>query len=83
MKKVLYFSAQWCGPCKVLGPVMSKLQANGMPVQKIDVDENQQMSAQYGIRNIPCLVLVDNQGNEIKRSIGNKPESEILNWYNN
>ena len=62
---------------------MSKLQANGMPVQKIDVDENQQMSAQYGIRNIPCLVLVDGQGNEIKRSIGNKPESEILNWYNN
>ena len=54
-----------------------------MPVQKIDVDENQQMSAQYGIRNIPCLVLVDGQGNEIKRSIGNKPESEILNWYNN
>ena len=40
MKKVLYFSAQWCGPCKILGPVMSKLQANGMPIQKIDVDEN-------------------------------------------
>ena len=54
-----------------------------MPVEKIDVDVNSEMSAKFGIRNIPCLVLVDRSGNEIKRSIGNKAENEILNWYKN
>jgi|TARA_R110000796_G_scaffold15244_2_gene48823 thioredoxin 1 len=83
MKKILYFSAAWCGPCKVLGPVMDKLKMDGMPVQKIDVDSNQEMSTKYGVRNIPCLVLVDNMGNELKRLVGNKPSNEIQNWYNN
>ena len=83
MKKILYFSAAWCGPCKVLGPVMDKLKMDGMPVQKIDVDSNQEMSTKNGVRNIPCLVLVDNMGNELKRLVGNKPSNEIQNWYNN
>ena len=42
MKKILYFSAKWCGPCKQLGPVMDSLSAEGLPIQKIDVDENSQ-----------------------------------------
>tara|TARA_R110002012_G_scaffold247581_1_gene423240 strand:- start:379 stop:630 length:252 start_codon:yes stop_codon:yes gene_type:complete len=83
MKKILYFSAQWCGPCKILGPVMDKLSTEGLPIQKIDVDSDPQMSAKYGVKSIPCLVLVDNVGNEIKRSVGNKPAGEIKNWYNN
>jgi thioredoxin 1 len=83
MNKVLYFSAKWCGPCKVLSPTMDRLKMGGMPVEKIDVDVNSEMSAKFGIRNIPCLILVDGSGNEIKRSIGNKAENEILNWYNN
>ena len=82
MKKILYFSAKWCGPCKQLGPVMDSLSAEGLPIQKIDVDENRQLSAEYDVRNVPCLVLVDANGNEVKRLLGNNPSNVIKNWYN-
>ena len=83
MKKILYFSAPWCGPCKTLGPVIAKLAAEGLSIQKIDVDGNPDASAKYGVRSIPCLVLEDNSGNEIKRLVGNQPSDTIKNWYNN
>ena len=83
MKKILYFSATWCGPCKILGPTMDQLSAEGLSIQKVDVDTNSELSAQYGVRNIPCLVLVDNSGAELKRLIGNQPAQNIKNWYNN
>ena len=83
MNKILYFSAAWCGPCKILGPTMNQLSTEGLPIQKIDVDTNSDLSARYGVRNIPCLVLVDDSGTELKRLIGNQPAQNIKNWYNN
>ena len=83
MNKILYFSAAWCGPCKILGPTMDQLSTEGLPIQKIDVDTNSDLSARYGVRNIPCLVLVDDSGIELKRLIGNQPAQNIKNWYNN
>ena len=83
MNKILYFSATWCGPCKILGPTMDQLSTEGLPIQKIDVDTNSDLSARYGVRNIPCLVLVDDSGTELKRLIGNQPAQNIKNWYNN
>ncbi len=83
MKKILYFSADWCGPCKLLGPELDKLRIEGIPVQKIDVDNRSDLSAKYTIRNIPSLILVDKSGNELKRLVGNQPTSAIKNWYNN
>ena len=64
MNKIYYFSAPWCGPCKMLGPVMDK---SGLPFQKINVDNDSTLSAKYGIRNVPTLVKVDANGNEISR----------------
>ena len=83
MKQILYFSAAWCGPCKVLGPTIDTLQSEGLPIQKIDVDTNTEMSTKYSVRSVPSLVLVDGGGNEIKRLVGNQPGSAIKNWYNN
>ena len=83
MKKILYFSADWCGPCKMLGPTISSLQSEGIPIQKIDVDNNPEMSSKYTVRNIPSLILVDEFGNELKRLVGNQPANAIKNWYNN
>tara|TARA_B100000768_G_scaffold165765_1_gene168577 strand:- start:689 stop:931 length:243 start_codon:yes stop_codon:yes gene_type:complete len=79
MSKIYYFSADWCGPCKALGPTMEK---SGLPYQKVNVDSDQDLSTKYGIRSIPTLVKVDNNGNEISRITGNKPMAEIKNWYN-
>tara|TARA_R110000744_G_scaffold47460_4_gene104497 strand:+ start:667 stop:918 length:252 start_codon:yes stop_codon:yes gene_type:complete len=83
MKKILYFSAAWCGPCKTLGPTINNLQSEGLPIQKIDVDSDQTMAAKYSVRSIPCLILIDGGGNEVKRLVGNQPGSTIKNWFNN
>ena len=81
MKKILYFTASWCGPCKALVPRMEKLSGQ-INYSKIDVDQNREMSTKYGIRNVPCLVLVDGNGNELNRMVGVQPDETILNFYN-
>ena len=83
MKKIYYFTAAWCQPCKQLSPTMSGLISKGMNVQRIDVDTDTEYSAKYGIRSVPTLLLVDGNGNALGRLIGNKSEQEILNFYNN
>jgi len=77
MKQYLYFSAPWCGPCRMLGPVMQRV-GNTIPVQKINVDEQSEIAIQYNVRNIPTVVLLEN-GQEVKRLVGAKSESEYLN----
>ena len=81
MKKILYFSAPWCGPCKVLGPTMQKLSSE-LPITKVNVDEDNTTSIKYGIRNIPTLVLIDQNGKEINRIVGNISEQQIKQFYN-
>ena len=81
MKKILYFTASWCGPCRALAPRMEKL-ASHINYQKIDIDSNQDLSIKYGIRSVPSLVLVDENGNELNRIVGAQPDEIILNFYN-
>ena len=83
MSKILYFSAVWCGPCKALAPTMDQLASQGMPVQKIDVDQDNNMSAQYGVRNVPTLIKVDANGVEQGRLVGNQSADIIKEWYGN
>ena len=80
MKKILYFSAAWCGPCKMLGPIMESLSGQ-INYEKIDVDNNQDLSIQYGVRNIPTLILVEN-GEAVGRLTGLQTKDQILNFYN-
>jgi thioredoxin 1 len=81
MKKILYFSAAWCGPCKMLGPIMESV-SDQVNYQKIDVDNNQELSIKYGVRNIPTLVLVDGDGVELNRSVGVLQKQQIIDFYN-
>jgi thioredoxin 1 len=80
MKKILYFSASWCGPCKMLGPIMESLSGQ-INYEKIDVDNNQDLSIQYGVRNIPTLVLVEN-GEAVRKLTGLQQKEAILEFYN-
>ena len=80
MKKILYFSAAWCQPCKMLGPIMESL-AGEINYEKIDVDNNQDLSIQYGVRNIPTLILVEN-GEAVGRLTGLQQKDAILEFYN-
>ena len=81
MKKFLYFSAEWCGPCKMVGPVMEELNSEGYEVQKIDVDSNQELSQQFGIRNIPTVVLTVD-GVDSGRKVGANPKAMYIDLYN-
>jgi len=80
MKKILYFTASWCAPCKALSPIMDSLQGQ-INFDKIDVDSNTDLSTQYGVRGVPSLVLVEN-GKEVNRLTGVQSKESILNFYN-
>ncbi len=72
-----YFSATWCGPCKVFKPVMTEIASEGHSVQFIDVDEQQSLASQYGIRSVPSVVIEEN-GVEVDRFVGAQPKHMIL-----
>ena len=81
MKKLIYFSASWCGPCRQLGPIMEEV-ALEAKVQKVDVDKSPEIASFYGIRNIPTVVFVDGMGNEVIRKVGVNPKQTYLDIYN-
>ena len=81
MKKFIYFSAPWCGPCKQLGPIMDEV-GTQVFVQKVNVDDNPKFAQHYGIRNVPTVVLTED-GNEIGRKVGVNPKQAYLNMYGN
>ena len=80
--KYLYFSAPWCGPCRTLGPVMEKV-GQKYSVEKINVDENQELSAEFGVRSIPTVILVDESNKELERLVGVKPEGDYYDIFEN
>jgi len=71
-KKVLVdFNASWCGPCKMLRPVLDQIAETNTNVKfvSINVDDEDELAEKYGVSAIPCLVLID-KGVEVKRSVG-------------
>ncbi len=81
MKKILYFNAEWCGPCKMMSSIITSLQTT-LPIQKINVDTESGKTEQYGIRNVPTFVLVDEQGTAIKQISGSQTSQQLINFYN-
>lgn len=76
---LLDFWASWCGPCKMLSPVVDEI-ADEIPdikVGKINVDEENELAAKFGISSIPTLVVMKN-GKIEASSVGVRPKSEIL-----
>ena len=71
-KKVLVdFNANWCGPCKMIRPILEEIASNNDKVKivSINVDDEEELTKEYGVMSIPCLVLF-NQGKETERKIG-------------
>lgn len=64
--QLLKFYADWCGPCKMLGMTIDKME---FPFELVPVslDENTDLAVKYGVRTIPTLILIDEEGNELER----------------
>ena len=73
-KVLVDFYADWCGPCQRLAPILEDIE--GIDIIKINVDEFDELSRQYGVMSIPTLILF-NKGEEVKKSIGFKTKEEI------
>jgi thioredoxin-like negative regulator of GroEL len=82
MKKILYFSAPWCGPCKQFGPVMDRISQTGILVEKVNVDNAPAVAAAYNVRSVPTVIVVNSTGNEIGRSVGMISESQVRQLFN-
>jgi thioredoxin-like negative regulator of GroEL len=82
MKKILYFSAPWCGPCKQFGPVMDRISQTGILVEKVNIDNVPALAAAYNVRSVPTVVVVDRSGNEINRSVGMLSENQVRQLFN-
>ena len=77
MKTMKYFSATWCGPCKVFKPVMNEIAGEGYSVQFIDIDQSQDLAAKHNVRSVPTTVIEEN-GMEVDRIIGSVSKQQVL-----
>jgi len=80
MKQLWYFTADWCAPCKALGPTMNRV-AEQISVNKINIDYEADVVQKYGVRNIPTVILVEN-GQEVRRFTGNRSYNDVINFIN-
>ncbi len=75
------FFATWCGPCKMLGPVLEDLASDRSDVNivKVDVDECESLAKNYGVMSVPTLVLFKN-GQMVSKKVGYMPKEQLASW---
>ena len=74
------FWAEWCGPCKALAPKLEEVAqeySGKIKVVKVDIDQNPETPAQYGVRGVPTLILFKG-GQQVDQIVGNHPKENIL-----
>jgi len=75
------FWAEWCGPCKMIGPILEELagEMQGVTIAKMNVDENPMTPSKYGIRGIPTMMLFKN-GQLAATKVGALPKQALQTW---
>ena len=73
------FWAEWCGPCRMVGPVIDELgeEVAGAKIAKVNVDEQPELAAQFNVMSIPTIVIIKN-GQVAESSVGVKPKAALL-----
>ena len=76
------FWAEWCGPCKMLAPILDDVSEElkeSVKVVKVNLDENQDLAMKYSVRSIPTLLLFS-KGELVDAKVGLSPKDEIISW---
>ena len=80
MKKIVRFTASWCGPCKMLAKTLDEVEIK-LPIEVVDIDIQPEIAAEFGIRGVPTMVIVEDNIPS-KRLVGNKTKQEIEAFIN-
>jgi thioredoxin 1 len=84
MKKVLYFSTVWCGPCKAFKPVVQQVaQETGINVNYVDAEQDPSLAKMYSVTSVPTIVIADQLGTALYRHIGPMPKGQLMQILRN
>jgi thioredoxin 1 len=81
MKKVIRFTAAWCSPCKALASIIEEIDTN-IPIEVVDIDEHLDVAIEFGIRGVPTLIKIDENGNVTGRLVGLNTKNLIEEFIN-
>lgn len=79
---IVDFWAEWCGPCRMLAPILDEAATelgDAAKIVKVNIDDSPELAEKYGVRSIPTLILFKD-GQSIETRVGNQPKSKIIEW---
>lgn len=84
MVQLIDFYAEWCGPCKIMAPIVEELKgeyAKKVEIKKVDVESEGSLASQFGVFSIPTFVILK-EGKEVDRREGAMPKETLKTWIN-
>ena len=80
MRKLIAFKAAWCGPCKMMTPILKELIAEGYDIEMIDVDEQSDKAEANNVMSIPTLDFIED-GKKYRRVLGYQPKEKVIEYF--